>query len=379
MPFSFQVQHTSGKARAGTLVTDHGPVRTPVFMPVGTQGAVKALTPRMLDEIGAQIVLANTYHLVLRPGTDVVAGLGGLHRFMSWDGPILTDSGGFQIMSLAELRKVTREGITFRSHIDGALHVFTPESAVADQARLGADVIMAFDYCAGHPCGREEAERSVALTTEWARRSASVAGTRFEANGYERVVFGIVQGSTYDDLRDRSRSEIVDIDFPGYAIGGLSVGEEPSRTWEIAQLVAEALPAERPRYLMGMGTPADLVEGVARGIDMFDCVMPTRNARNGTVFTRRGRIVLRNSVHTRSAGPIDEECGCYTCRHFSRAYLRHLFNAGEILGPVLATLHSLHYYNDLMREMRSAIERDEFSRWRAGFVSELEYGAPDGA
>jgi queuine tRNA-ribosyltransferase len=379
MAISFELQRTSGKARAGVLHTGHGDVRTPVFMPVGTQGAVKALTPSMLEEIGAQIILANTYHLVLRPGSKTVAELGGLHRFMSWDRPILTDSGGFQIMSLADLRKVTSEGISFRSHIDGALHLFTPESAIEDQAALGADIIMAFDYCTGYPCDRAEAERAVALTTDWAARSASVYGTRFEMNGYERAIFGIVQGSTYPDLRERSRREILGIDFPGYAIGGLSVGEDRESTWEIAELAAEGLPPERPRYLMGMGSPLDLVEGVSRGVDMFDCVMPTRNARNGTVFTRYGKLVLKNSVHTRASGPIDEGCACYTCRHFSRAYLRHLFNSGEILGPVLATLHSLHYYIELTREMRSAVERDEFSRWRAGFTDQFRSGAPDGA
>jgi queuine tRNA-ribosyltransferase len=378
MAISFELQHTSAKARAGVLHTDHGDVRTPVFMPVGTQGAVKALTPRMLEDVGAQIILANTYHLVLRPGADVVAELGGLHRFMSWGRPILTDSGGFQIMSLADLRKVTSEGITFRSHIDGAPYLFTPESAIRDQARLGADIVMALDYCTGYPCERAEAERAVALTTAWAGRTAAAYGKRFEENGYERVIFGIVQGSTYPDLRDRSRRQILEIDFPGYAIGGLSVGEEQPRTWEIVELVADGLPVDRPRYLMGMGTPLDLVEGVFRGVDMFDCVIPTRNARNGTVFTRDGKLVLKNSIHAKASGPIDEDCRCYTCRNFSRAYLRHLFNAREILGPVLATHHSLHYYGELMREMRSAIERDEFSPWRAGFIDRFQHGMSDG-
>ena len=379
MAFSFDVQHTSGGARAGALRTDHGEVPTPVFMPVGTQGAVKAMTPGMLREIGARVILANTYHLVIRPGSDLIEGLGGLHRFMGWDGPILTDSGGFQILSLADLRKVSEEGISFRSHVDGALHVFTPESAIEHQAALGADFIMSFDYCTGYPCERKEAEKAVRLTAAWAKRGKAVYGARFEKNGYERVLFGIIQGSVYDDLRDRSLGDILALDFPGYAIGGLSVGEEQPRTWETAGRVAAALPADRPRYLMGMGTPLDLVEGVARGIDMFDCVMPTRNARNGTVFTRNGKLVLKNASHARDAGPIDEACECYTCRNFSRAYLRHLFNAREILGPVLATYHSLHYYCQLMREMRAAIERGEFSRWRAGFIDRHTPGAPDGA
>lgn len=379
MPISFDLQGTSGKARAGLLSTDHGEVRTPVFMPVGTQATVKAVTPQMLGEIGAQIILANTYHLVLRPGPAVISEMGGLHRFMGWDRPILTDSGGFQVLSLADLRKITNEGITFRSHIDGALYLFTPESAIEDQAALGADFIMSFDYCTGYPCDRKEAERAVSLTTEWAARGAGVFGTRFEMGGYQRIVFAIVQGATYPDLRDRSRDELLELDFPGYAIGGLSVGEEQPRTWDLAERVAEGLPEERPRYLMGMGTPLDLVEGVRRGIDMFDCVMPTRNARNGTVFTRWGRLVLKNAVYTRDSSPIDEECGCYTCRNFSRGYLRHLFQAGEILGPTLATYHSLYYYCELMREMRKAIERDRFSKWCAEFVDRYAPGAVNGA
>ena len=379
MAFSFELQHTSDGARAGVLRTDHGEALTPVFMPVGTQGAVKAMTPHMLREIGARVILANTYHLVVRPGSDLIAGLGGLHRFMGWQGPILTDSGGFQILSLADLRKVSHEGISFRSHVDGALHLFTPENAVEHQAALGADFIMSFDYCTGYPCERKDAEKAVELTSIWARRGRTVYGARFEMNGYERALFGIIQGSVYADLRDRSLADILALDFPGYAIGGLSVGEEQPRTWEIAARTAAALPADRPRYLMGMGTPPDLVEGVARGIDMFDCVMPTRNARNGTVFTTRGKLVLKNAVHAKDPAPIDEECACYTCRNFSRSYLRHLFNAREILGPVLATYHSLYYYCQLMREMRAAIERGEFSRWRAGFIDRYAPGEPNGA
>ena len=378
MSIFFALQHTTGKARAGLLSTDHGEVKTPVFMPVGTQAAVKAVTPQMLREIGAQIILANTYHLVLRPGSDLISEMGGLHRFMGWDKPILTDSGGFQVLSLSDLREITSEGITFRSHIDGSLYLFTPESAIEDQARLGADFVMSFDYCTGYPCDRTEAERAVSLTTRWAERGAGVFGTRFEMDGYERVVFGIVQGATYPDLRDRSRDELLDFDFPGYAIGGLSVGEEQMRTWDLAERVAEGLPADRPRYLMGMGTPLDLVEGVSRGIDMFDCVMPTRNARNGTIFTRHGKMVLKNAVHARDSSPIDEECGCYTCRNFSRAYLRHLFQAGEILGPTLATCHSLYYYSELMREIREAIERDRFLAWRGEFVDRYVSGAVNG-
>lgn len=348
-------------------------------MPVGTQSTVKGLTPHMLEALGARIVLANTYHLVLRPGSEVVAAAGGLHNFMAWNRPILTDSGGFQVFSLADLRKVEDQGITFRSHIDGALHLFTPERAVEEQATLGADIIMSFDYCTDYPCSREEARRAVQLTTDWARRGAAVHGTAFETNGYERWLFGIVQGSTYLDLRRRSCEELLDLEFPGYAIGALSVGEKNAETWRIAAHVADWLPPEKPRYLMGLGTPLDIINGVERGIDMFDCVMPTRNARNGTVFTRYGKLVLRNAAYARDFSPLDPNCGCYTCRHFSRAYLRHLFQAGEMLGPTLATNHSLYFYCELMRDMREAITNDRFTAWRKTFIKTYESGAVDGA
>ena len=348
-------------------------------MPVGTQATVKGLPPDMLRDLGAQIILANTYHLVLRPGAELIEAAGGLHEFMQWDRPILTDSGGFQVFSLSDLRKVSDEGITFRSHIDGSLHLFTPESAIRHQASLGADIIMSFDYCTHNPCERAEAERAVELTTKWAREGAAVFGTRFERNGYERAIFGIVQGSTYIDLRHRSREELLELDFPGYAIGALSVGEEVEVTRDITEQIAGELPADKPRYLMGMGTPIDLVEGVARGVDMFDCVMPTRNARNGTVFTRHGKLVLRNAAYTRDFRPLDEACECYTCRNFSRAYLRHLFQAGEILGPLLTTTHSLFFYCDTMREMRAAIQRDEFDSWRSRFIERYNSGVQDDA
>ncbi len=379
MPMAFELVKTSDAARAGYLRTDHGTVRTPVFMPVGTQAAVKALAPRNLEELGAEIVLANAYHLILRPGTEVIREVGGLHAFMSWNRPILTDSGGFQVLSLADLRKVTDEGITFRSHVDGSLHLFTPERVIEDQVTLGADIIMSFDYCTAFPCNRSEAEEAVRLTGDWARRGTRAYGTRCRVNGYERVVFGIVQGSVYEDLRKRSAGELLALDFPGYAIGGLSVGEDRNVTWRITECVTELLPADQPRYLMGMGTPVDLVEAVARGIDMLDCVMPTRNARNGTVFTRNGRIVLRNVAYARDSRAIDEECECHTCRNFSRAYLRHLFVVGEMLGPALATHHSLHFYCELMREMREAILGDRFSKWREGFTNRYESGAIDDA
>ncbi|MFQ5510944.1 MAG: tRNA guanosine(34) transglycosylase Tgt [Candidatus Krumholzibacteriia bacterium] len=379
MSIEFELQCTCGDARAGMLRTDHGDVTTPVFMPVGTQATVKSVSPRMLRDVGSQIVLANTYHLVLRPGTELVASAGGLHRFMSWDGPILTDSGGFQVLSLADLRKVSDEGITFRSHIDGVLCRFTPESAVRDQAALGADIIMSFDYCTDYPCDRPEAERAVRLTTDWARRGRGVYGARFEMEGYERALFAVIQGSTYPDLRERSLGELGEIEFPGYAIGGLSVGEPRESTWEVTERVTSLLPGDRPRYLMGMGTPLDLVEGVARGVDMFDCVMPTRNARNGTVFTRHGKVALRNAAYARDFAPLDDECDCYTCRNFTRAYLRHLFLAREMLGPALATVHNLRFYCRIMEEMREAIENDTFAKWRSDFTMEYEAEETDGA
>jgi queuine tRNA-ribosyltransferase len=369
MPFGFRLECTSAGARAGVISTDHGAIRTPVFMPVGTQATVKSTTPEKLyDPIDAQIILGNAYHLFLRPGVGLVERAGGLHRFMDWDRPILTDSGGYQVYSLFDLRKIDDEGIAFRSHVDGSLHFFTPEVVIDAEARIGADIVMSFDYCAPFPCERTEAQRAVELTTDWAKRGLKPFGARFSRSGHEQVIFGIVQGSCFAELRRRSMNELVELDFPGYAIGGLSVGEKKDQMWEITELVAGGLPVDKPRYLMGVGTPLDLVNGVARGVDMFDCVLPTRNARNGTVFTRKGKMVLKNAAFTEDFEPIDDECGCDTCRHYSRAYLRHLFAVGEILGPVLATHHSLYFYCDLMRRMREAIEADRFESWRAEFA-----------
>jgi len=375
MPFGFSLENTSGGARAGVISTDHGSIRTPAFMPVGTQGSVKSATPEKLKHpIGAEIILGNAYHLFLRPGTTLFESVGGLHRFIGWDRPILTDSGGYQVHSLADLRKIEDHGITFRSHIDGSLQLFTPESVIEAEATIGADILMSFDYCAPFPCERDEAERAVRLTTDWARRGLVPYGGRFNRGDYEQVIFGIVQGSCYHDLRRLSMEQLLELDFPGYAIGGLSVGEAKEQMWEITELIAPGLPEDRPRYLMGVGTPMDLVNGVARGIDMFDCVMPTRNARNGTVFTRKGKMVLKNAAFARDFSPIDNECGCDTCRNHSRAYIRHLFAAGEILGPVLATHHSLYFYCDLMRQMRAAIEADRFDTWRNEFVEMYSSG-----
>jgi queuine tRNA-ribosyltransferase len=374
MPFSFHLEARSQGARAGRIVTDHGEFATPVFMPVGTQATVKGATVDDVREAGARILLGNAYHLYLRPGVERLERAGGLHRFMGWDGAILTDSGGYQVFSLASLSSVSREGVRFRSHIDGSLHVFSPEVVMEAQARIGADILMSFDYFGGIPCARADAERSVELTTDWARRGRAVHGARFNRAGYEQVVFGIVQGAEYADLRARSLEEIAALDFPGYALGGLSVGEDKAVTRDITEQVAAALPDDRPRYLMGMGTPVDLVEGVARGIDLFDCVLPTRNARNGTVFTRDGRIVLRNAAHQDDFAPLDPECSCTTCRRHTRAYLRHLFLCGEMLGPMLATRHNLHFYADVMRAARSAIEQGEFASWSRSFVDRFTRG-----
>ncbi|MFH1756337.1 MAG: tRNA guanosine(34) transglycosylase Tgt, partial [Candidatus Latescibacterota bacterium] len=297
MAFAFRLDTVQENARAGTLSTDHGDIQTPVFMPVGTQAVVKAASPDTLAKIGAQIILANAYHLYLRPGADIVSAAGGVHKFMSWPKPVLTDSGGYQVFSLADLRKISDDGVAFQSHIDGSQHLFTPEKVIEIQAKIGADIVMSFDYCTSFPCDVAEAERAVALTSRWSRQGAGLYGTRFDKNGYEQVIFAIVQGSVYEHLRRRSRDELLELDFPGYALGGLSVGEEKSQTWDMVSCVTEGLPPDKPRYLMGVGTPLDLVEGVSRGVDMFDCVLPTRNARNGTVFTRAGKLVLKNSSH----------------------------------------------------------------------------------
>jgi queuine tRNA-ribosyltransferase len=377
MPFAFKVDARSHGARAGTLTTDHGTVETPVFMPVGTQGSVKGVTSRDVWDTGARLILGNTYHLYLRPGVDLIERAGGLHRFIGWDGALLTDSGGYQVFSLASLMRVTDAGVKFRSHVDGSLHEFTPEAVMEAQARIGADIVMSFDYFGGIPCERKEAERSVALTTEWARRGVKATGARFDRHGYEQVVFGIVQGAEYSDLRERSTDEIAALDFPGYAIGGLSVGESKDATWDIAEAVASRLPEGRPRYLMGMGTPVDMLDAVARGIDMMDCVLPTRNARNGTVFTRDGKIALRNATHADDLSPLDAECGCVACRNHSRAYLRHLFMSGEMLGPMLATSHNLFFYADTMRAARGSIVRGDFDAWRGAFVDRFTRGGDE--
>ena len=368
----FRVSHTDGLARRGELRTPHGVVQTPAFMPVGTGGAVKAVTHRDLLDLGAEIILANTYHLFLRPGAALIAAAGGLHRFAGWSGPLLTDSGGYQVFSLGRRRTISEEGACFRSHIDGARHLLTPEKATEIQARLGSDIAMAFDECTPYPVTRDEARRSMELTARWGRRSRERflhlrAGGDGGLTNPGQAQFGIVQGGVFPDLRERHAHETLAIGFDGYAIGGLSVGEPTNVMYEVAGGTAGLLPADRPRYLMGVGLPDDLVEMVGRGIDLFDCVVPTRNARNGQLLTRTGRINIRGAQYAADERPPDPECGCYTCRHFSRAYLRHLHLAHEINAATLNTLHNLHFYLDTMRRIGEAIVLGSFETFRQGF------------
>ncbi|MFH1748630.1 MAG: tRNA guanosine(34) transglycosylase Tgt [Planctomycetota bacterium] len=353
--------HTSGHARRGLIRTLHGQIETPAFMPVGTQATVKSLTPAQLAETGTEIVLANTYHLMLRPGAEIVAELGGLHEFMGWEGPILTDSGGFQVFSLTELRHLNDEGVQFRSHIDGAPVTLTPESSITIQNQLGADIIMAFDECPPLPAEGTAVQEAVRRTIAWARRC------RAAHQHADQALYGIVQGGLDVSLRRKCLGQLVEIGFDGYALGGLSVGEPPPQMWALLDEFAWQLPADRPRYLMGVGTPTDLVTAVAAGIDQFDCVLPTRNGRKGYAFTSTGTLRLRNACHKLSADSLDPACGCYTCRNFTRGYLRHLFMSGEVLGGTLVSLHNIHFYQDLMRQMRDALASGTFEEWRRWF------------
>lgn len=357
----FIVSSEDGDARAGVMHTQHGDFNTPAFMPVATQGSVKAIDTADLMNVRASILLANSYHLSLRPGVDVMESMGGLHRFMDWSGPILTDSGGFQGFSLAHLRKVTDDAIVFKSHIDGTTHIFTPETAVKCQEIIGADIIMPLDVCVPSNSDRLATEEAVGKTTSWANRS-------MEAQSYSgQILFGIVQGGMFKDLRERSVKEITSLGFPGYAIGGLSVGESKSQMYEIASFTTSMLPSEMPRYLMGVGSPEDLVESVARGVDMFDCVLPTRVARNGSLFTRKGRINIANSSFKTIDGPIDVDCDCKTCTTYSVAYVHHLFRAKELLAYRLATIHNLRFILRLMEEIRVSIIEGRFESYRNGF------------
>ncbi len=355
--FRFEKLDADRDARLGIFHTAHGSVETPVFMPVGTQATVKAMTPAMLESLDAQIILGNTYHLYIRPGEKLIAALGGLHSFMAWNRPILTDSGGYQAFSLAKLMKISDEGLYFSSHLDGSRHLLTPEKAVAIQEDLGSDIMMCLDECVAYPSTREYVEASVRLTSLW-------AGRCLEARKSENALFGIIQGGVYPDLRVRSAAQIAALPFDGIAVGGLSVGEGHDIMMEVLDAVKGSLPEERPRYLMGVGTPRDIVEAVSRGIDMFDCVLPTRNARNGMLFTKKGKITIKQAQYRDNPGPPDENCSCYTCRNFSLAYLRHLYVSREILGSVLNTIHNLHFYLELMSDIRHSIREKKFEAFR---------------
>ena len=356
-------------ARAGIIHTPHGSFPTPIFMPVGTQASVKGVSPEELKELGAGIILSNTYHLFLRPGMELVREAGGLHKFMNWDRAILTDSGGFQVFSLGDLRKITEEGVTFRSHIDGSRKFLSPEVSMQVQMALGSDIVMAFDECVPYPADYDYAKHSTERTTRWAQRCKDTMTSE------QQGLFGIVQGGMYKDLRTRSVQELVAMDFPGYAVGGLSVGEPKELMYEMLEHTVSQLPQTKPRYLMGVGTPDCLVEGVLHGIDMFDCVFPTRVARNGTAMTWTGRLVMKNAEYTHDFRPIEEGCGCYACRHYTRAYIRHLVRANEIFGLRLLSLHNLYFLQSFMRELRQSILEDRFTEFRSNFLASYQMTA----
>lgn len=375
MSLEFTVKKTAGKARHGEMKLNHGTVQTPIFMPVGTYGTVKAMAPNELEEIGSQIILGNTFHLWLRPGLDVIEKHGGLHQFMGWNKPILTDSGGFQVFSLKGLRKITEEGVKFASPINGDKLFLTPEVSMQIQRVLNSDIVMVFDECTPYkindrPATEEEAAKSMRMSLRWARRSKE----EFVRLGNPNALFGIVQGGMYEHLRLESLQGLKEIGFHGYAVGGLSVGEPKEEMHRIMEKIVWQLPQDKPRYLMGVGTPEDLVEGVSQGIDMFDCVMPTRNARNGWLFTRYGDVKIRNSKYKDDLRPLDPTCDCYACKHFSRAYLHHLQKVNEILGARLNTIHNLHYYLHLMQEIRDALDADRFEEWREEFYANRARG-----
>ncbi|MCD4818791.1 MAG: tRNA guanosine(34) transglycosylase Tgt [Candidatus Cloacimonetes bacterium] len=355
--FNFKVVAKSGNARAAVYQTPHGEIQTPIFMPVGTRGTVKSLTPVHLNGLNAQIILGNTYHLYLRPGTEIIQKAGGIHKFVGWNKPMLTDSGGFQVMSLKGLRKITPEGVRFQSHIDGSYHMFTPERVIEIQNQIGADIIMSFDECPPFPATKKYVSESLKTTLDWAKRGK---------NAHKRddqALFGIVQGGIYENLREESAKKIIEMDFPGYSIGGLAVGENKRDMFNITNFLNKILPQENPRYLMGVGTPSDILKNIANGIDMFDCVMPTRNARKGTVFTSKGRLIIKSARYKEDFSPLDPDCECYTCRNFSRAYIRHLLSVNEILGMTLCSIHSLHFYLNLVKRARQEILNDNYENF----------------
>jgi queuine tRNA-ribosyltransferase len=367
-PFGFSIEKfdPGSNARTGKLTTGHGVVETPVFMPVGTVGSVKAVTFEQVWATGARLILGNTYHLYLRPGHELIGRQGGLHRFQGWDGALLTDSAGFQVFSLNELNRITEDGVEFRSHLNGSRHFFSPELSMEVQLALGSDIVMAFDQCAAYGADPREVAAAVDRTTRWLKRCRDVFGGRDFREGWERVLFGIMQGGVDESLRRRSAAEILELDLPGYAIGGLSVGEPTPAMREMTELAAGLLPADRPRYLMGVGFPDDILASVQAGVDMFDCVLPTRMARTGTVLTRDGRLVIKNHEFAEDSRPIDEECGCPVCARHSRAYIRHLFQAKEILASTLATIHNLHFYQELMSGIREAIRHERLAAYASG-------------
>ena len=369
--FKFEIisESTQSRARAGLIETAHGTIETPIFMPVGTLGSVKSVSPEELSAAGAQIILGNTYHLYLRPGCDVIDQFKGLHKFMNWDKPILTDSGGFQIFSLAKLAKLSDEGVTFQSHIDGSKHLLSPEKVIEIQHSLGSDIVMCLDQCIQYPATREETRQALDITTKWADRCHQA--WQQSENGY-RALFGIVQGGMFKDLRTESAKALLPMDFNGYAVGGLSVGEPIDIMLEIADHILPQLPQHKPKYIMGVGTPQNLIELVSLGADMFDCVLPTRNARNGQLFTRTGTINISNSKHKHDTQPVEPDCNCYTCQNFSRAYLRHLYMARELLAYRLNTIHNIHYFISFIKQVRAAIIADEFESFRKEFYQRLE-------
>jgi queuine tRNA-ribosyltransferase len=372
LSFETIAKDKNSKARAGLFRTHHGVVETPVFMPVGTQGTVRAVNQDYLkNHLKAQIVLSNTYHLYLRPGTDVIEKIGGLHEFMNWDRPILTDSGGFQIFSLADLRHLKKDGVEFRSHLDGSKHFFTPIRVLEIQRSIGSDIMMVLDECTPYPCEYEYAQKSLKLTSEWAAKAKEAFKNSEPKYNYDQNLFGIIQGSTYKDLREKSAKEIISLDFNGYAIGGLAVGEPTDIMYDVVNFTTDFMPEDKPRYLMGVGRPENLLEAIEIGIDMFDCVMPTRNARNAYLFTWDGILSMRNARYKDDFNPVDESCVCYTCKNFTRAYIRHLFIAKEILALELASIHNLFFYLNLMKIARTKILNGDFSNWKSKIINKL--------
>jgi len=363
--FSVIAKDRNSKARAGYFETGHGVVETPSFMPVGTQGTVKAVNQDFLQkDINAQIILSNTYHLYLRPGTEILEKAGGLHKFMNWQKPILTDSGGYQVYSLSSLRKLKEDGVEFRSHLDGSSHFFSPEKVIQIQRSIGSDIVMVLDECTPYPCDYDYADKSTELTSKWAALNKEAFESSQPLYDHKQFLFGIIQGSTYKDLRERSANDLLKFEFDGYAIGGLAVGEPAEVMYDITNFTTDFMPENKPRYLMGVGRPENLIESIERGVDMFDCVMPTRNARHGVLFTSNGVLTLTNAKFKDDFEKVDEKCGCYTCRNYSRAYLRHLFNAGELLALELASIHNLHFYISLMSEARKRILDGSFKEWK---------------